>query len=139
MTLNELKEELTKDLENAMIDAFEYSLKDEIEFDEDVEIKNHLFDFVDAVNENMWATLDNMCTYTNRCIEYVKIIGAYDVFDVSEISGERFENWHQVAFENLNWLYREVICEHIYDDCEAWLENRIKQEMATINGAWSNG
>lgn len=132
MTRPELIKQLEGHLEDAMIDAFEYSIKDAIEFEEDIQVSDYLLEFVDAVNENMWATLDNMCTYTSKCIEYVEIIGAYDVFDVSEVSGERFENWQQVAFENMNWLYREVVCEHIYDECEEWLKERIQKEQSDL-------
>ena len=47
--------------------------------------------------------------YTHKAKEISKTINLYDAFDKSDITGERFADWSQVAFENLySLIYNEI-------------------------------
>ena len=60
-------------------------------------------DVSESVNNEIFQMIDNSeyVIYTNKAKEISKTIDLYDAFDTSDISGERFEDWSQVAFENL--------------------------------------
>ncbi len=66
---------------------------------------------VDTLNDLIWEMIDSdeNVVYTYKAKEISETIGQYDAFDRSEITGERFENWSQLAFENIYHLIYENI------------------------------
>ena len=71
-------------------------------------------DFVyveESVNDAIFQMINDSqyIIYTHQAKEISKTINLYDAFDISDITGERFDNWSQVAFENLySLIYNEI-------------------------------
>lgn len=87
-------------------------------------------EITDGIDSDIWSAIDSsqQVIYTWRAIEVSKAIGQYDAFDFSDITGERFENWSQVAFENLHHLiYQEL-------DFEELMTEAINERYARIVG-----
>ena len=96
-TKNELIDQMSEQITDIIKEASEFT-KD---FDEVEE----------TVNERIWEMIDGsqFVIYTHQAKEISKTINLYDAFDTSDITGERFDNWSQVAFENLYALiYNEI-------------------------------
>ena len=66
---------------------------------------------VDTLHEFIFQMIndDENVIYTYKAKEISKLIGDYDAFDTSDMTGERFDNWGQVAFENIYHLIYENI------------------------------
>ena len=72
---------------------------------------NDINEVQDTVNDEIFQMINNSeyIIYTNKAKEISKTINLYDAFDTSDISGERFNDWSQVAFENLYaFIYNEI-------------------------------
>ena len=65
----------------------------------------------ETVNDLIFQMIDGMqeVIYTYKAKEISEIIGIYDAFDTSDMTGERFENWSQVAFENIYELMIQTL------------------------------
>ena len=75
------------------------------------EFTNDINEVQDTTNELIWEMIDNsqFVIYTHKAKEISKTINLYDAFDTSDITGERFADWSQVAFENLYaFIYNEI-------------------------------
>jgi hypothetical protein len=71
---------------------------------------------IDTLNDLIFQMIDSdeNVIYTHKAKQISEIIGQYDAFDTSDISGERFENWSQVAFENIyHLIYNEIDLESL--------------------------
>jgi hypothetical protein len=91
MTIENLINEYSEQIKNLILD-------NEIEY---IETLNDLiFEMIDG---------DENVIYTHKAKQISETIGRYDPFDTSEETGERFENWSQVAFENIYFLIYEEI------------------------------
>jgi hypothetical protein len=77
---------------------------------EDLILDNDIKD-IDTLNDLIWEMIDSdeNVIYTYKAKEISKLIGDYDAFDTSDMTGERFDNWSQVAFENIYHLIYENI------------------------------
>tara|TARA_R110002073_G_scaffold291826_1_gene457003 strand:+ start:256 stop:591 length:336 start_codon:yes stop_codon:yes gene_type:complete len=96
-TKNELIEQMSEQITDIIKEASEYT--------------NDINEVQDTVNDEIFNMINHseFVIYTNKAKEISKTINLYDVFDTSDISGERFDNWSQVAFENLYALiYNEI-------------------------------
>jgi len=96
-TKNELIEQMSEEITDIIKEASEFT-KD---FDEVEE----------TVNDEIWQMINDsqFVIYTHKAKEISKTINLYDAFDTSDITGERFADWSQVAFENLYALiYNEI-------------------------------
>ena len=60
-------------------------------------------DMHELVNDQIWETIDSSedVIYTYQAQKVSEEIGIYGAFDVWELTGERFENWNQVAFASI--------------------------------------
>ena len=71
---------------------------------------------IDTLNELIFEMIDNdeNVIYIHKAKLISDTIGKYDAFDTSDISGERFEYWSQVAFENIyHLIYNEIDIESL--------------------------
>tara|TARA_B100000767_G_scaffold247871_1_gene248357 strand:+ start:613 stop:966 length:354 start_codon:yes stop_codon:yes gene_type:complete len=105
-TINTILEDWISTIEAEAIDILNYN---------DVADVDELKELLD---ERIFELLNNCqdVIYTNNAKEISKIIGTYDAFDTSDISGERFEDWSQVAFENLyDLIHGQIELEQICD------------------------
>ena len=69
-------------------------------------------DFRDRLDELIWQTIDGCqdVIYTYKAEEISNIIGTYSAFDTWDtVTGEKFENWSQVAFANIYDLIQDNI------------------------------
>jgi len=65
----------------------------------------------ESVNDEIWQMINDsqFVIYTHQAKEISKTINLYDAFDTSDLTGERFSDWSQVAFENLYaFIYNEI-------------------------------
>ena len=65
----------------------------------------------ESVNDEIFQMINDSeyVIYTHNAEEISKTISLYDAFGTSDITGERFDNWSQVAFENLYaFIYNEI-------------------------------
>ena len=105
-TENELIEQMTEQITDIIKEQIEfvtlsdwgtvYETADEIE---------------ESVNDEIFQMINDsqFVIYTHKAKEISKSINLYDAFDTSDITGERFSDWSQVAFENLYALiYNEI-------------------------------
>ena len=78
---------------------------------------------LEVVDEEIYQTIYSMqeVIYTYKAKEISEIIGLYDAFDESDFSGERFENWSQVAFANIY----QLICDEM--DIMDMVETMVKK------------
>ena len=75
------------------------------------EFTNDFNDVEETVNDEIFQMINDsqFVIYTHKAKEISKTINLYDAFDTSDITGERFDNWSQVAFENLySLIYNEI-------------------------------
>lgn len=113
-TRNDIKLEWEICLFDTMKEVKEYDFKNESEIDLD--------DFKELVNERMWETIDGDedVIYTNRAKEVSNIIDIYGAFNEWNLTGERFNNWSQVAFANIyDLVYNEI---DLDEACERFLK-----------------
>ena len=78
---------------------------------EDVEFSSN-DDFKDRLNELIWQTIDSCqdVIYTYKAEQISNIINTYSAFDTwDSVTGEKFENWFQVAFANIYDLIQDNI------------------------------
>ncbi len=83
----------------------------------DLILENEIKD-IDKLNDLIYEmiNMDENVIYTYKAKEISELIGGYDAFDTSDITGERFENWHQVAFENIyHLIYNDIDIESLLD------------------------
>ena len=96
-TKNELIEQMSEQITDIIKEASEFT-KD---FDEVEETVND--EIFQMINDSQFVI------YTHQAKEISKTINLYDAFDTSDMTGERFDNWSQVAFENLySLIYNEI-------------------------------
>tara|TARA_R110002074_G_scaffold239417_1_gene411212 strand:- start:341 stop:676 length:336 start_codon:yes stop_codon:yes gene_type:complete len=96
-TKNELIQQMSEQITDIINEASEFT--------------NDFDDVQETVNDRIWEMIDGSeyVIYTHKAKEISKAINLYDAFDTSDITGERFANWSQVAFENLYALiYNEI-------------------------------
>lgn len=89
------QKEIIETLESNIIEMVRYEInQNNLDTVEDIE---------DSVNDEIFQMIDGMqeVIYTHKAKEISKVIGLYDAFDTSDMTGERFDNWSQVAFENI--------------------------------------
>lgn len=114
-TINEIIkdwEETIKDSINALLEYdFRTSTDERITLDDyqnDICLKDDLYDSIqDMLHEIIDGCEDVIYTYNAKKIS--DIIGKYDAFDTWEVTGERFNNWMQVAYANIYDLIQEEI------------------------------
>ena len=109
-TKNELIQEMTEQIKDIINEASEFTS----DFD-DVE---------ETVNDEIFQMINDseFIIYTHKAKEISKTINLYDAFDTSDITGERFADWSQVAFENLYSLIHDNI--DVNDLIETTLNNK---------------
>ena len=93
---------------NNLISEYTEKIKDLIA---DNEIK-----YIEQLNDLIFEMVDNDANviYTHKAKQISETIGRYDAFDTSEETGERFNDWSQVAFENIYYLiYEEIDIENL--------------------------
>ena len=96
-TKNELIEQMSEQITDIINEASEFT--------------NDINEVQDTTNEMIWDMINDsqFVIYTHKAKEISKTINLYDAFDVSDITGERFSDWSQVAFENLySFIYNEI-------------------------------
>ena len=96
-TKNELIEQMSEQITDIIKEASEFT----IDFD----------DVQETVNDEIFQMINDsqFVIYTHKAKEISKTINLYDAFDTSDITGERFDNWSQVAFENLySLIYNNI-------------------------------
>ena len=94
---NELIQQMSEQITDIIKEASEFT-KD---FDEVEETVND--EIFQMINDSQFVI------YTHQAKEISKTINLYDAFDTSDMTGERFDNWSQVAFENLySLIYNEI-------------------------------
>ena len=75
------------------------------------EFTNDFDEVEETVNDEIFQMINDsqFVIYTHKAKEISKTINLYDAFDTSDITGERFADWSQVAFENLySLIYNEI-------------------------------
>ena len=75
------------------------------------EFTNDIEEIEETTNDEIFQMINDsqFVIYTHKAKEISKAINLYDAFDTSDITGERFADWSQVAFENLYALiYNEI-------------------------------
>lgn len=70
---------------------------------------NRRDEFLDLVNDRLHQDFDSAVIYTQTAKDIVQCIGLADIFETSEMSGERFESWEHCAYENLYLFVNENI------------------------------
>tara|TARA_R110002167_G_scaffold99344_1_gene260570 strand:+ start:603 stop:938 length:336 start_codon:yes stop_codon:yes gene_type:complete len=96
-TKNELIEQMSEQITDIINEASEFT--------------NDFDDIEETVNDEIFQMINDsqFVMYTHQAKEISKTINLYDAFDTSDITGERFSDWSQVAFENLYALiYNEI-------------------------------
>ena len=96
-TKNELIEQMSEQITDIINEASEFT--------------NDFDDIEETVNDEIFQMINDsqFVIYTHKAKEISKTINLYDAFDTSDITGERFSDWSQVAFENLYALiYNEI-------------------------------
>tara|TARA_R110000765_G_scaffold420930_1_gene526362 strand:- start:266 stop:601 length:336 start_codon:yes stop_codon:yes gene_type:complete len=96
-TKNELIQEMSGEITDMINEASEFT--------------NDFDEVSETVNDEIFSMINNShyVIYTYEAKEISKTINLYDAFDTSDISGERFNDWSQVAFENLYaFIYNEI-------------------------------
>ena len=96
-TKNELIQEMTEQITDIIKEASEFT--------------NNINKVQDTVNDEIFNMINNSeyVIYTNQAKKISETIGLYDVFEISDITEERFNDWSQVAFENLySFIYNEI-------------------------------
>ena len=94
---------------NELIEQMSEQITDII--NEGSEFTNDFDEVEETVNDEIFQMINDsqFVIYTHKAKEISKTINLYDAFDTSDITGERFDNWSQVAFENLYALiYNEI-------------------------------
>ena len=95
------KNELIQEMNEVIIDI----INEASEFTKDFEQVS------ETVNDEIFNMINDseFVIYTNKAKTISDTINLYGAFDTSDTSGERFEDWSQVAFENLYALiYNEI-------------------------------
>ena len=96
-TKNELIEQMSEQITDIINEASEFT--------------NDFDDVQETVNDEIFQMINDseFVIYTHKAKEISKTINLYDAFDTSDITGERFADWSQVAFENLySLIYNEI-------------------------------
>ena len=96
-------------IKNELIEQMSEQIKDIIK--EASEFTNDFDDVQETVNDEIFQMINDsqFVIYTHKAKEISKTINLYDAFDTSDITGERFADWSQVAFENLySLIYNEI-------------------------------
>ena len=96
-TKNELIEQMSEQITDIINEASEFT--------------NDFDDIEETVNDEIFQMINDsqFVMYTHQAKEISKTINLYDAFDTSDITGERFADWSQVAFENLySLIYNEI-------------------------------
>ena len=90
--------------------TLENLINDYTEQIKDLILDNEIKD-IDTLNDQILQMIDGdeNVIYTYKAKEISEYIGQYDAFYTSDITGERFDNWSQVAFENIYYLIYENI------------------------------
>lgn len=98
-TINDLIQELhTYNFTDLKLDDLNYSF--------------NLDDFRAELDDQIWQSIDGCqdVIYTYKAEEISNIIGTYSAFDTwDNVTGEKFDNWSQVAFANIYDLIQENI------------------------------
>tara|TARA_R100001015_G_C4621420_1_gene178604 strand:+ start:683 stop:1096 length:414 start_codon:yes stop_codon:yes gene_type:complete len=114
-TINEIIkdwEETIKDSINALLEYdFRTSTGDRISLDDyenDICLKD---DLNDSIQDMLHEIIDGCedVIYTHNAKKISDIIGKYDAFGTWDVTGERFNNWMQVAYANIYDLIQEEI------------------------------
>ena len=94
---------------NELIEQMSEQITDII--NEGSEFTNDFDEVEETVNDEIFQMINDsqFVIYTHKAKEISKTINLYDAFDTSDMTGERFDNWSQVAFENLySLIYDEI-------------------------------
>ena len=109
MTKTELLKEYKENIKEIIFDTLKYNHNNDLSTTfEDIE---------DDLNDEIFQMINDLreVIYTYQAKEVSKVIGMYDAFDTSDLTGERFDNWGQVAFENIYQLiYENIDLESLY-------------------------
>ena len=96
-------------IKNELIEQMSEQITDII--NEASEFTNDFDDVQETVNDEIFQMINDseFVIYTHKAKEISKTINLYDAFDTSDITGERFADWSQVAFENLySLIYNNI-------------------------------
>ena len=90
-----------------------YQMTEQIKDIINLELKftKNIEEIEEIVNNEIIQMIENSeyVIYTNQAKKISETIGLYDVFEISNITGERFRSWSEVAFENLySFIYNEI-------------------------------
>ena len=123
-TINEIIKDWEETIEHSIDTFLEYDFRtsngDRITLDDyqnDICLQDDLNDSIqDMLHEIIDGCEDVIYTYNAKKIS--DIIGKYGAFDEWEATGERFNNWSQVAYANIYDLIQEKIdIEQIIIEC----------------------
>ena len=95
--------------------TIENLINDYTEQIKDLILKNEIND-IDTLNDLIFEMIDSdeNVIYTYKAKQISETICQYDAFDTSYITGEKFDNWSQVAFENIyHLIYNEIDLESL--------------------------
>ena len=104
-----------------LIKGYEENIKeiifDTLKYNHNNDFSTIFEDVYDTLNDEIFQMINELreVIYTYQAKEVSKVVGMYDAFDTSDITGERFDNWSQVAFENIYQLiYENIDLESLY-------------------------
>lgn len=120
LTVNELKENYIGVIIDRIEDIYFYDYNEDI-----VRMESEQDDIDDDLNDHIFEIINDSyyVIYTHAAKEVIEVLGYFDPFDIGDITGARFENYSQCAFENIYRL--------IYDDINPniLLDNFIGQKL----------
>ena len=82
-------------------------------------------DIAEKVEEQLWQTIDGCedVIYYYKAEKISNVIGLYNAFDTSDMTGQQFNNWCECAFENIYTLiYNEIDINNLIIDSIANIE-----------------
>ena len=104
MTKNQLIQDWTSTIQDIIEDVKEYEFKDD--HSDDIQTE----DFYEHVNEQLWQAIDGCqdVIYTYNAKKVCDVLDI-DIFGESELTGERYDNWHVAAFDGIYTMINEEI------------------------------
>tara|TARA_Y100001970_G_scaffold182946_1_gene222506 strand:- start:205 stop:606 length:402 start_codon:yes stop_codon:yes gene_type:complete len=119
------KYDIIKDWKDTIINIIE----DVIEYDFNKMSTKDLilnkFYISEKVEEQLWQTIDGCqdVIYYHKAEKISNVIGLYNAFDTSDMTGQQFKSWCECAFENIYTLiYNEIDINNLIIDTIANIE-----------------
>ena len=94
---------------NELIEQMTEQIKDIINLE--LKFTKNIEEIEEIVNDEIFQMINNSeyVIYTDQAKKISETIDLYDVFEISDITGERFRSWSEVAFENLYYFIHKEI------------------------------